>query len=278
MISNGAMLFFFFFWKASAPVLFSQVKLLIRYISALMVLWMATGISQGVILGREEERILKSIINEFDKDPINDRFDHVIQTGITKWNVLPKVFIWCPLKHFRMNVYCPVHKTPLSFHAWSDGLEKRSFNEPRLVYDLHGNIILVQSLYRCPFNIPEQQSRAGHIYRSASVEILESIPQAIEKRFPFKLYYRTACSQELLDYLVVHIGRGQNFLELTEDIMSMHFRKFSLCTSSNYESIEPIDLNKFYASLLYSAPSNDQLMHIFLSYYNSVCGIIQNEI
>ena len=43
---------------------------------------MTTGISQGVMLEREEQRILNSIINEFDKDPLNDRFDHAIQTGI----------------------------------------------------------------------------------------------------------------------------------------------------------------------------------------------------
>ena len=236
---------------------------------------MTTGISQGVILGKEEQCILKSIINEFDKDPMNDRFDHVIQTGLTKWNILPKVFVWCLLKHFRMDIYCPVHKTPLSFHSWCDELEKRNSNEPRLVYDLHGNIILVQSLYRCPFNIPEHQSQAGHIYRSASVEILGSIPEVMEKRFPFKLYYRSACSQELLDYLVVHIGRGQNFLELTKDILSMHFRKFSQCTSSNCDSI---DVNGFYASPVYSIPRNDQLMHIFLAYCNSVCNIIQSEV
>lgn len=250
------------------------MKLRIRCIFIFIVLCTTAGISQGVILGREEQRILTNIINEFDKDPINDRFDHVIQTGLTKWQVLPKVFIWCPLKHFRMDVYCPVHKTPLSFHSWCDDVEKRNSNEPRLVYDLHGNIILVQSLYRCPFNIPDHQSQAGHIYRSASVEILENIPKAIENRFPFKLHYRSACSQELLDYLVVHIGRGQNFLELTEDIMSMHFRKFSQCTSN----CDSIDLNGFYTSPVYSTPSNDQLMHIFLAYYNSVRSIIQSEI
>ena len=139
-------------------------------------------------------------------------------------------------KHFQMVIYCPVHKFPLTFHSWNADLERRSFNEPRLVYDLHGNIILVQSLYRCPFNIPCQQSRSGHIYRSASLEILHSIPKAIEDKFPFKLCYRTAFPQDLLDYLVVHVGRGQNFLELSEDIMSMHFRTYSHCVSPDCES------------------------------------------
>ena len=181
------------------------------------------------------------------------------------------MFIWCPLKHFQLVIHCPVHKSPLTFHSWNADLETRSFNEPRLVYDLHGNIILVQSMYRCPFNIPEQQCRVGHTYRSASVEILESIPKIIEDRFPFKLCYRTACSADLMDYLVVHIGRGQNFLELTEDIMSMHFRKFSQCRSADCDSV---DLNEFYSSPIYSTPSNDQVMHFYLAYYGSVRNII----
>ena len=114
-------------------------------------------VCQGVILGKEEGNILKDLINEFDKDPTNERFDHVIQKGL---QVLPKVFVWCPLKHFQMVIYCPVHKIPLTFHSWNADLERRSFNEPRLVYDLHGNIILVQSLYRCPFNIPRVNDHA----------------------------------------------------------------------------------------------------------------------
>ena len=244
------------------------------YISLLLLL--CTETSQGVTLRKEEESILRSLISEFEKDPTNDRFDHVIQLGIAKRNALPKVFIWCPLKHFRINVYCPIHKSPLVFHSWNADLESRSFNEPRLVYDLHGNIVLVQSMYRCPFKNPDQQShRVGHIYRSASVEILRSIPRTIENSFPFQLSHRTACSQELLDYLVVHIGRGQNFLELTEDIMSMHFRKFLQSRSPDCDSV---DLNEFYTSPLYSVPSNDQLMHIFLAYYDSVSSIFENEI
>ena len=48
-----------------------------------------------------------------------------------------------------------------------------------------------------------------------------------------------------------------------------------MCTSSKCDSI---DLNEFYASPIYSTPSNDQLMHIFLAYYNSVRNIVQNQI
>ena len=56
--------------------------------------------------------------------------------------------------------------------------------------------------------------------------------------------------------------------------MSMHFRKFLQCSSSNCDAM---DLNGFYASPVYSTPSNDQLMHIFLAYFNSVRNIIQSE-
>ena len=33
-----------------------------------------------------------------------------------------------------------------------------------------------------------------------------------------KLFYRSACTKDLLDYVVTHIGRGQNFLELSDNI------------------------------------------------------------
>ena len=120
---------------------------------------------------------------------------------------------------------------------------------------VHGYTWLYMAIHGCTW-----LSMAVHGYPWL---YMDSIPKVIEKRFPFKLFYRSACSQELLDYLVVHIGRGQNFLKLTEDIMSMHFRKFSQCTSSNCDSI---DVNGFYASPVYSIPSNDQLMHIFPVY------------
>ncbi|KAJ7369387.1 hypothetical protein OS493_039410, partial [Desmophyllum pertusum] len=65
---------------------------------------------------------------------------------------------------------------------------------------------------------------------------LDSIPLEIKERFPIKQFYRSARSQDLLDYVVTHIGRGQNFLELSEDIASMNLRAY---VRNNKEGIDP---------------------------------------
>lgn len=54
------------------------------YISLLLLL--CTETSQGVTLGKEEESILRSLISEFEKDPTNDRFDHVVKVTILPGN------------------------------------------------------------------------------------------------------------------------------------------------------------------------------------------------
>ena len=91
------------------------------------------------------------------------------------------------------------------------------------------------------------------------------------RQFPIKLFCWSACSQDLLDYLIVHIGRGHNFLELAEDIASLHFKAFSHQNPSLNE-------NEYYNNIIYSSPSNDQPMHVFLGYFNSVKSTIVNEL
>ena len=226
--------------------------------------------THGIVLGEEEEKLLLKIIEEFNTNPTHSRYDFVVQPGLADAKLLPKVFIWCPMQHFGVVVYCPDHKCPMRFFAWTSDLKARSFKEPRLVYDLHGNIILVQSIYRCNHNLPDRASH-GHEYTSASPKLLQSLPRDLEMKFPFKLYYRSACSQDLLDYVIVHIGRGQTFLELAEDITAINFRKFLQLHKDS------ADEDAFYNSTLYSSPSNDQLMHMFMAYFNSVETLFQNE-
>ena len=224
--------------------------------------------TRGIVLGKEEEELLLKLIEEFSTT--QKRYDFIVQSDLADAKLLPKVFIWCPMQHYGTVVYCPHHKCPLRFFAWTSDLKARSFKEPRLVYDLRGNIILVQSIYRCNHTLPDSTTR-GHQYTSTSPEILESLPRDLKIKFPFKLYYRSACSQGLLDYLIVHIGRGHNFLELAEDIASLNFGAFLQLHQDS------ADDNAFYSSLVYSSPSNDQLMYMFLAYFNSVETLFQNK-
>ena len=213
-------------------------------------------------LGENEQKTLSCLLREFDSQPSHPRYDSVIQ--FSKATNFPKVFIWCPIKHFDIEVLCPLHKVAIVFHCSTSNGKEESFRQPRLVYDLYGNIILVQAIYRCPYN--------RHEYHSASSEILEVLPPRIARQFPFKLFYRSACLQDLLDYLIVHIGRGHNFLELAELIANINFRGFYR------QSSLPLDENEYYESTIYSSPSSDQLMYIFLTYFNGVKSAFENEI
>lgn len=130
---------------------------------------------------------------------------------------ISKIFLWCPLQHYHTLVLCPVHRCLLEFHSWTTKLTQQSPRNPRLVYDLQGNIILIQSTCRCNQNLPNHTT-PGHEYYSASTEILNVVPLTIKERFPIKLFYRSTCTKDLLDYVVTHIGHGQNSLELLENI------------------------------------------------------------
>ena len=229
------------------------------------------NVADCITMGEKEQERLKDLLDEYALQPTNMRYRFILQLGLE--NKLLKVFIWCPKQHFDLDIICPEHKTTLAFHCWTSHVGKDSFRQPRLVYDLHGNIVLVQAIYRCSYKSPDASS-SKHEYHSASPEILASLPSRISQQFPLKLSYRSACSQNLLDYLIVHIGRGHNFLELAEDIASIDFRAFM----QHGHSGPPFDENEYYTNIMYSYPSNDQLMYIFLAYFDNVKSSFENEL
>ena len=120
--------------------------------------------------------------------------------------------------------------------------------------------------------VSPDRSSSRHKYFSASAELLAIFPKKISEQFPFKLFYRSAFSQNLPDYVIIHIGRGHNFLELAEDIASLNFRAYI------HHSSHPIDESEYYSNILYTSPSNDQLMYMFLAYFDNTKSIFENEL
>jgi hypothetical protein len=89
----------------------------------------------------------------------------IILTSNNDANVLPKVFIWCPISHYQLKLLCPVHNTELVCKQWTSVLSKESHWNPRLVYDLGGNVIFVQRCYECM--APRGSSWPKHSFLSA---------------------------------------------------------------------------------------------------------------
>ena len=103
----------------------------------------------------------------------------------------PKVFIWCPIAHYSLEIKCPLKPGTLT-----DEVQKKSAKKPRVVYDLRGNLLLIQQMYLC------EQKGMPHPYLSASETILGSLPLAYSQNcFPTLMLYRLACSKELVNVL-----------------------------------------------------------------------------
>ena len=73
----------------------------------------------------------------------------------------PKVFIWCLIAHYSLEIKCP-----LKPGTFTDEVQKKGAKKPRVVYDLRGNLLLIQQMYL------RQQKGTPHQYLSASETIL----------------------------------------------------------------------------------------------------------
>ena len=102
----------------------------------------------------------------------SDFFDHVIQPPLR-----------APMAD-RDDTF-PVRQRHWCCNDWQtmdNVISKKSYLNPRMVYDLGGNIILVQRYYRCTYQGFDRQCR----YLSGSAAIAECLPGAIQTFFPSK--------------------------------------------------------------------------------------------
>ena len=134
----------------------------------------------------------------------------------------------------------------------------------RLIFDLMGNVILVQRIYLCT------NSRRGHRMRAATPDIHNSLPRYVQEFFPTEIYQRCGITKTLIHFIDTEILEGVNFLKISEGIASLNYRgylqrRLIYQSASNGDMIVQFsDSAEFHNNVLYSFPSNDQLMRIFL--------------
>ncbi|KXJ12651.1 uncharacterized protein LOC110241820 [Exaiptasia diaphana] len=228
-----------------------------KYLYFMLPFFLLPHYHQCVILGEEESKILEEVVEEFKKSPTDSKYDHVVHLPINKAHLIPKVFIWCPLMHYNIALRCPVCNSPLKVQSFAKAVNSLKSKEraPRLIYDIGGNILLIQTYYIC------LKKDKHHAYMSATSEILQKLPRNIAKRLPFILHYKSGFSNDLLDFLLVSVNMGHTFQEVTELIATMNYRKF--VERNNLAGV--VEVNKsFQDNILYSFTSGDKLMHVFL--------------
>ena len=224
---------------------------------------------------------VKELIVEFKTDPQSRRYDNVISPsrfgdGYQDF-LLPKVFIWCPMHHYGLDILCPLHKLPLKAGFFTDKLQRNGPRNARLVYDLRGNVLLILRLYICP------QEGMKHKYFSASLSIIENIPKLYRLCcFPFVMFHKSSCTKQLVDFVETQILQGVNFLVICEGIADLNFKEFierMACFSTYQDSNSHInktklDYDNFYSHSMF--PGDKKVMGLFLrnfvhkkSYYDA---------
>ena len=109
-----------------------------RGMSLLLVLTLFT-VCYGINLDEGVQSYVNSLVVEFEKSPKESRFVSVLApplclTAMQKGEfLLPKVFMWSPCEQFQLKVERCLHEA------------KRE--SARLMYDLYGNVVLVQRIY-----------------------------------------------------------------------------------------------------------------------------------
>lgn len=214
---------------------------------------------------------VKKLIAEFKTDPRSRGYDNVIipprfGDGVNDF-LLPKVSIWCPMQHYGLDILCPLHNLPLSAGFFTDELQKKGPRNPRLVYDLRGNVLLIQRLYMCT------HGGMKHKYFSASLSILDKIPKLYGIGcFPIVMFHKSSCTKQLVDFVETQILQGVNLYVICEGNAGLNFKEFSermacfsLSQDSNAHINEKQNYDNFYGDSMYAFPGNKKVMEIFLA-------------
>ena len=160
---------------------------------------------------------------------------------------------------------------------WTDVVSKKSYLNPRMVYDLKGNIVLVQRYYICNYEGFDKQCR----YLSGSEVIMKCLPKSISSLFPIKKYHKFCCTIDLINLVETLVLEGCNFLKISEIVANLNFREFSKrnqyflsCLSSIQTSAcqkqKEEECITFYEDLLFSFPSDAQLIRIYLDRFEEM--------
>ena len=158
--------------------------------------------SNGMQLVNEDSlnSYLRIILEEFRKNPTDGKFLNIINpplNGAMKSDFfMPKIFIWSPQEQFvACTLRCPVHKCTLQ--PWKFTSEAGTKDrKPRLIFDLFGNVLLVQRIYPCKIR--------GHPRKimASSRDLMVTLPRYIQNFFPITVFTRSGCTNQIKFWII----------------------------------------------------------------------------
>ena len=109
---------------------------------------------------------------------------------------------------------------------------------------------------------------------SATPDVMNTLPKILQEYFPFVLRGKSGYTKTLADFIEVQLKQGVNSLKISEGIASLAIREFckELFAEANEDSrldSYKIGMSQFYKNSLFSYPSNDTLMNMFLKSFKA---------
>ena len=146
-----------------------------------------------------------------------------------------------------------------------------------MVYDLKGNMVLVQRYYICNCEGFDRQCR----YQSGSEVIMECLLKSIPSLFPIEKYHKSCCTIDLINLVETLVLECSNFLKISEIVANLNLREFSKRNQrflSYLSSIQTSALQKqtdeecitFYKEVLFFFPSDAQLIRIYVDRFGEM--------
>ena len=228
------------------------------------------------------QNYVDSIIQQFEED--SQRFSHspfiypaLPRPGSPKEAYFrPKLMIWSPQEQFGIVINCPEHGIELRPYQWTSDVSGKGGEMGRLIYDLMGNVILVQRIYLCA------NGRQRHKLRATTPDVHNVLPSYIKEYFPAVIFQRCSVSKTLIQFIDTEIVKGVNFLKVSEGLASLNYREYlqrrriysSACENAVVSVSDSLEFNN---NIIYSFPSNDQLVKIFLHNFEKNRAIYVNE-
>lgn len=174
--------------------------------------------------------------------------------------------LWSPQEQFKVFIKCPVHGCKLKPVDWTSDVSGKGGQVARLVYDFMENVIVIQRIYLCT------NGGQGHKMRATTPDIHNSLPHSIQEFFPAEIYQRCGITKTLNFFIKTEILEGVNFLKISEGLASLNYRGYLQrrviymyqSASNGDDGVQLLDSEQFHNNVLYSFPSNDQIMRIFL--------------
>lgn len=210
------------------------------------------GLFFGPDLSQSLQKAIDKIIDDFNENPKNPRFSNPFCLSKQEFELPLHVHLWSPLEQHDKNTKCIQHNLKLIGRGWKSVVEKKNKNNPRLLYCVSNNIILIQRLYVCSSDCS---------FLSASKDFMNMLDEEIEQLFHFKMYHRSAFSYPLIDLVFQMISQGNSFKQIAQMIANLRLTNFQSNQLTKDESLQ---------TPLCSFPSSSNLEVVFLDVYQQL--------